>query len=77
MESQKEVWNNIAQDWRKFREKPIPEVIEFLKTKEGKVLDLGSGTGRHLTKIKNGRMYLVDFSEKMIALAKQKAKKRK
>jgi ubiquinone/menaquinone biosynthesis C-methylase UbiE len=48
-----------------------------LKTKEGKVLDLGSGAGRHLTKIKSGQMYLVDFSEKMISLAKQKAKKRK
>ncbi|MFH1430894.1 MAG: class I SAM-dependent methyltransferase [Nanoarchaeota archaeon] len=77
MESQKQVWNKIADDWKEFREKPIKEVIEFLKTKTGKVLDLGSGAGRHLIKIKSGQMYLVDFSEKMIALTKQKAKKNK
>jgi len=77
MESQKQVWNRIANDWKEFREKPIPEVIEFLKTKNGKILDLGSGAGRHLVKIKKGKMYLVDFSEKMIAFAKQKAEKNK
>jgi len=77
MESQKQVWNNIAEEWNKFREKPIPEVIEFLKTKKGKILDLGSGSGRHLIRIKEGQMYLVDFSEKMIKLAKQKSKKNK
>ncbi|MCX6743801.1 MAG: methyltransferase domain-containing protein, partial [Candidatus Parcubacteria bacterium] len=37
----------------------------------------GSGSGRHLTKIKGGEMYLVDFSSKMIELAKKKAKKLK
>ncbi len=77
MLSQKEVWNNIAEDWKEFREKPIPEVIEFLKSKEGKILDFGSGAGRHLLKIKSGKMYLVDFSEKMISIARQKAKKNK
>jgi len=77
MKSQEEIWNDIANDWKDFREEPIKEVINFLKTKEGKVLDLGSGAGRHLTKLKSGQMYLVDFSEKMISLAKQKAKKRK
>jgi ubiquinone/menaquinone biosynthesis C-methylase UbiE len=77
MASQKQVWNNIANDWKEFREKPIKEVIEFLKTKKGKILDLGSGAGRHLIKIKGGQMYLVDFSEKMIELAKRKAKKNK
>jgi ubiquinone/menaquinone biosynthesis C-methylase UbiE len=77
MESQKQVWNNIATEWTKFRKKPIPEVIDFLKNKKGKILDFGSGSGRHLIKIKEGRMYLIDFSERMIKLAKQKAKKNK
>jgi ubiquinone/menaquinone biosynthesis C-methylase UbiE len=77
MESQKQVWNNIAEDWKEFREKPIKEVLEFLKTKKGKILDLGCGAGRHLVKIKKGQMYLVDFSEKMIEFAKKKAKKNK
>jgi ubiquinone/menaquinone biosynthesis C-methylase UbiE len=77
MESQKQVWNNIAKEWSKFRTKPIPEVVDFLKTKTGKILDLGGGSGRHLMKINKGKMYLVDFSENMIELAKQKAKKNK
>lgn len=76
-ESQKQVWDRIASDWREYKEKPIREVVEFLKTKTGKVLDLGSGAGRHLIKIKSGQMYLVDFSEKMIEFAKKKAKKEK
>jgi ubiquinone/menaquinone biosynthesis C-methylase UbiE len=37
---------------------------------------LGSGAGRHLVKIKNGKMYLVDFSKKMIELAKKRAKEK-
>ena len=36
---------------------------------------MGSGSGRHLIKIKKGKMYLVDFSQKMLDLAKKKAKK--
>ena len=77
MESQKQIWNNIAEDWKEFREVPIKEVLEFLKIKNGKILDLGCGAGRHLVKIKKGQMYLVDFSEKMIELAKKKARKNK
>jgi ubiquinone/menaquinone biosynthesis C-methylase UbiE len=38
---------------------------------------LGSGAGRHLIKIKNGKMYLVDFSKSMIKLAKKRAKEKK
>jgi len=40
-------------------------------------LDFGSGSGRHLQKIKNGKMYLLDFSSKMIELAKKRAKEKK
>ncbi len=74
---QKQVWNNIAEEWHKFKEIPSEFSKEFLESCSGNVLDLGSGSGRHLTKIKNGKMYLVDFSEKMIELAKRKAKNKK
>ncbi len=75
MKSQQEIWNAIASDWHKYKEIPSKLSQAFLKQQTGKVLDLGSGSGRHLTKIKNGKIYLVDFSENMIKLAKQKAKK--
>lgn len=75
--NQKQVWNNIAEEWYNFKTNPAEHVLDFLKDKKGNVLDLGSGAGRHLTKIKNGKMYLVDFSRKMIELAKQRAKEKK
>ena len=76
MKSQKQIWNNIAKEWTKFREKPIKEVQDFLKKQTGNVLDLGSGSGRHLVKLKKGKIYLVDFSNEMIKLAKKKAKEK-
>lgn len=74
MDDQKKVWDRIASEWHEFKEIPAESAKEFLKKQEGSVLDLGSGSGRHLQKIKEGKMYLVDFSSKMIALAKKKAK---
>ncbi|MBI3623565.1 class I SAM-dependent methyltransferase [Candidatus Pacearchaeota archaeon] len=70
---QKQVWDNIAPEWHKFRQKPFEKTMEFLKSQKGKILDLGSGSGRHLTNIKNGKMYLVDFSKEMISFAKKKS----
>ncbi len=75
--SQKQVWDNIASEWHEFKTKPAEHTLEFLKEQEGNVLDLGAGTGRHLIKIKNGKMWLVDFSEEMLKYAKEKAKKEK
>lgn len=82
MENQQEIWNNIATEWHKFRDieknKDNPtqnRIFNFLKDSSGKILDLGCGTGVYLSKIKKGKMYLLDFAEKMIKLAKQKAKK--
>ena len=72
--NQKQIWNSIAPEWNEFKTKPAQHVIEFLKSQKGNILDLGSGSGRHLAKIKNGKMFLVDFSEKMIELAKKKTK---
>lgn len=75
--SQEEVWDKIAPEWHEFRQNPKENIINFLKKQQGKVLDLGSGSGRYLTKIKNGEMYLVDFSKEMIKLAEKKAKEKK
>jgi ubiquinone/menaquinone biosynthesis C-methylase UbiE len=72
--TQEEVWDNIAEEWHKYKKIPSESSINFLKEQTGNVLDFGSGSGRHLTKIKNGKMYLLDFSKKMINLAKEKAK---
>ena len=68
---QKKLWDNIAPEWTKFKTRPIEHTKEFLKKQTGNVLDLGSGAGRHLQKIKNGKMYLVDFSKEMIKHAKE------
>jgi len=77
MENQEEVWNKIAPEWYEFKKTPAEHVIKFLKNTSGKVLDLGSGAGRHLAKVKNGKMYLTDFSSEMIKLAKKRAKEKK
>jgi ubiquinone/menaquinone biosynthesis C-methylase UbiE len=78
--NQQQVWNAIAEEWHKFKvkdEKINKKTAEFLSKQKGNILDLGSGSGRYLQKIKNGKMYLVDFSKEMIKLAKKKAKKEK
>jgi ubiquinone/menaquinone biosynthesis C-methylase UbiE len=74
--NQRQVWNNIAEEWYNFKTNPAEHVLDFLIDKKGNILDLGSGAGRHLTKIKNGKMYLVDFSKNMIKLAKKRAKEK-
>jgi ubiquinone/menaquinone biosynthesis C-methylase UbiE len=77
MKSQKQVWNNLAEEWFKLKNNPIKRVLEFLENQSGKILDFGSGAGRHMIKIKKGKMYLLDFSKEMINFAKQKAQKEK
>jgi ubiquinone/menaquinone biosynthesis C-methylase UbiE len=69
---QKEIWDNIAPEWNEFRTKKDELVEDFLKKQKGKIIDLGCGSGRYLMKLKNSKMYLVDFSEEMINLAKKK-----
>jgi ubiquinone/menaquinone biosynthesis C-methylase UbiE len=75
--NQQKIWNAIAPEWHEFKQIPSELSKNFLKKCSGKVLDLGSGSGRHLTKIKNGKMYLIDFSKEMLKLAKKKAQKKK
>jgi ubiquinone/menaquinone biosynthesis C-methylase UbiE len=78
IENQKEIWNAIAPEWSEFKiGKKAHHTLNFLKKQKGKILDLGSGSGRYLQKIPNGKMYLVDFSKEMIKLAKNLSKKNK
>ncbi len=74
--SQKEVWNVIAPKWNEYRNNPKKEILNFLKNQTGNILDFGSGSGRYLTNISGGKIHLVDFSKKMIDLAKEKAKEK-
>lgn len=73
---QQSIWNLIAPEWHEYKKIPAEHIIEFLKKASGKVLDLGSGSGRHLYKIKDGKMYLVDFSKEMLKLAEKRAKEK-
>ena len=75
MKDQEKVWDNIAPEWHEYKKIPSVSSKKFLENCEGKVLDLGSGSGRHLTKIKNGKMYMLDLSSEMLKLAKEKAEK--
>jgi ubiquinone/menaquinone biosynthesis C-methylase UbiE len=75
--TQQEVWNAIAPEWHVYKQIPSQLSKEFLSKQKGNILDFGSGSGRHLTKITKGKMYLLDFSEKMIELAKKRAKQKR
>lgn len=67
---QEKVWDQIASKWADFRQRPTEEVLDFLKAKKGRVLDLGCGSGRHF--VAGFEMYGVDFSEKLLEVAKEK-----
>lgn len=75
MMNQKDVWGKIAEPWQQCRQEPLKEVEEFLKNKNGKILDVGCGSGRHFVKT-DGTFYGIDFSERMLELAKEEAKRR-
>ena len=73
MKNQQKIWDKIAPEWNKYRI-DSKELNELLKGQKGRILDLGSGSGRSLINLKTkGEMYLVDFSENMIKLAKKRA----
>jgi len=74
---QEEVWDKIARNWKENRTLPIKEAEEFLRNKKGKVLDLGCGSGRNITKDSNKEFYGVDFSNEMIEAATEDIKANK
>jgi ubiquinone/menaquinone biosynthesis C-methylase UbiE len=75
MKNQQETWDNIAKEWDEYKKIPAQTTKNFLETVSGKVLDLGSGSGRNMQKVNCGKMYLVDFSSEMMRLAEERAKK--
>lgn len=74
--NQREVWDSIADEWNKYRQKPHKEVQEFLQNKKGLILDLACGSGRNFAKI-DGTIIGVDFSARMARLAINKSKRTK
>lgn len=69
---QEEVWDAVAENWAEFRTRPVSEVVEFLKGKCGSVLDLGCGSGRNFIVSDDLETYGVDFSGKLLEIAKEK-----
>ena len=76
MESQEKVWDEIASEWHEFKLAPSQTATDLINSSFGKILDFGSGSGRNLLKVKNGKdrkFYLVDFSGEMLKLAEKRA----
>src|SRR3989344_8576203 len=72
MKNQNKVWNNIAEKWSNFRQKPEKTAVELSKLwKPGKILDVGCGNCRNLFPFSKFDCYGVDFSENMIKEAKK------
>jgi len=73
---QDEVWDKIAEPWQKYRKYSPKEVVDFLKDKKGKILDVGCGSGRNIIANPHISYYGVDFSEEMLKFARENAKKK-
>ena len=69
-------WDSVAEFWQEYRQGCLKVVERFLEDKEGRVLDLGCGSGRNFVKNK-GVVYGVDFSQNMLDYARLKAEKEK
>ena len=76
IENQERIWDAISDLWKTFRSTPVPEAAEFLRTRKGKILDLGCGSGRNFVKTE-GVIYGVDFSKNQLKFAGQFAKEEK
>ena len=79
IQGQRDVWDKIALPWKTFRAKPLKEAVDFLKNRQGNILDLGCGSGRNFVHVKDkrktkGMIYAVDFSGRMLKHAKEHAK---
>ena len=71
--NQREVWDNIADDWNNYRKHPPKDSVKFLENKRGIILDLACGSGRNFIKI-NGIIIGLDFSTRMLRLSRNKIK---
>ncbi len=73
--NQREIWEQIAPEWQKYRKKPREEITDFLKKQRGRILDLGCGSGRNFRK--GPTTVGLDFSKRMLTFAGRNAKKAK
>ena len=74
---EEKVWNNIAENWSNFRQKPERKAEELVKLwKPGKILDVGCGNCRNLLPFSKFNCYGVDFSEEMIKESKKYVNKK-
>jgi len=79
MQTEKEVWNIIADSWTNLRVKPEIELINLAKkTNSGFVIDIGCGNGRNSLPFlkKNLKCVEVDYSRGMIREAKKFLKRK-
>lgn len=67
---QEKVWDAIARPWKEFRHYDVSYILDFLKGKKGRVLDLGCGSGRNFLDSKELELYGVDFSKRMVELSR-------
>ena len=74
---QEKIWDSIANPWKTYVVKKIPFVVEFLKGKKGKIIDLGCGNGRNMIVNDNLEYYGVDFSKVQLMHAKKLVKQDK
>ena len=78
MENQEKIWDNLAESWNNFRNKP-ELIIEYFKDKytnnAGRIVDLGCGNARNLISFNNFICYGVDFSENILKMAKLTSEK--
>ena len=72
----RDVWDGIAPSWKRLRRKPVSAVLDFLGSVEGRVLDLGCGSGRNFLKRRGLEWFGLDFSERMLDFAREEAAKR-
>jgi len=75
--NQEAIWNAISKPWKTYVLKRIQIVDAFLKSKKGKIIDLGCGTGRNMIPNPNITYYGVDFSEGQLKQAEKYIKENK
>lgn len=73
--NQEKIWDEISKPWKTYYVKKIPAIVEFLKNKKGKVIDLGCGTARNMIANPNLTYTGIDFSAGQIEQAHRQIKK--
>ncbi len=78
MENQEKIWDDLAESWNNFKQKPLP-IVKYFKDKyannAGRIIDLGCGNARNLIPFKDFECYGIDFSEEMLRYAELLSKK--